>query len=529
MGVMHKNILNKENLPDTHILKEQIGALRMAEDLKRNGISANKPIYNYILSKARESNEVKPENPRKIEIPNTISVSKIIEKMEKNLGYGNSTDINFLCKKRDLETENIKKRSAIFKEEGNIKSEKVNEKKINISNISDIKVIEKEESSIKKKKESTNTEPFHNDTSLEISNGIVDFNLPTEDIEIEDKILHEASINGFIGDISFCDISIDDSLVSDTPTNYSRSQSMISEKSFQEEYSDCFINPEKMENNKYSLINIDTTDNEDQLLWNEHLYKSSNYSTIVNETNVSIHPYSLESDTVKYSDLSPTNKEKLCDYCLKMIERKGGNSGIKKIFKFFKNFVESPEEKPPIHPFILKIIEEIRNRCLDVVGIFRVLGRREVFSTIPFRIQTSKIDDISILDPYDLASVLKAYIRNILNGLIPNCVFNTMKRAIKSETSDLLDYTKLYLPFCVKGSYRRLLLETFKLLIEVDAHSETNKMTMSNLLKIFPPTLFPAEVTPNFEVIEIQSKILRIMLELDYENVPISILKAAMN
>eukprot|EP00029_Vermamoeba_vermiformis_P003899 TRINITY_DN1442_c0_g1_i1.p1 TRINITY_DN1442_c0_g1~~TRINITY_DN1442_c0_g1_i1.p1 ORF type:complete len:1300 (-),score=300.12 TRINITY_DN1442_c0_g1_i1:109-4008(-) len=152
------------------------------------------------------------------------------------------------------------------------------------------------------------------------------------------------------------------------------------------------------------------------------------------------------------------------------------------------------EEKAPTDvvipykfPVLKQLVDFLETRAFMDEGIFRISSNMDLINQY-YPILAS-LPDISKMKNHDVASLLKKYLRDMPESLIPRSRFDTFVEAQKATSSD--ERTKglrnaiSSLPEDNKNGLKIL----FKLLNKIHENSSSNKMTSSNLAIIFGPIL----------------------------------------
>uniref|UniRef100_A0A7E4UUA6 SH2 domain protein n=1 Tax=Panagrellus redivivus TaxID=6233 RepID=A0A7E4UUA6_PANRE len=152
-----------------------------------------------------------------------------------------------------------------------------------------------------------------------------------------------------------------------------------------------------------------------------------------------------------------------------------------------------------VPPVLVRCIEEIEKRALDVEGIYRVSGSHEQMEKLRRQFDLGNNVDLSTVeDVHTVCGLLKLYLRLLPQQLVPYSVFRALLHAYSSNSNDTKE--------CIRKCRAELeeLNEanafTLNVLLEhlrhVSQHSTINKMTPENLATIFSPTIFCAGETP---------------------------------
>lgn len=226
-----------------------------------------------------------------------------------------------------------------------------------------------------------------------------------------------------------------------------------------------------------------------------------------------------------YESLCIREKRKIASYCIGKVNAYLKQSKIRNFFKTIESFF-GPEEYPfeiRVHPEAYKIIEYLKIVGVKQKGIFRVPGSATKYKEIAFHLHTKSNFDWKHYEINDLASGIKSYIRDYLKGFIPRDVSNALIKIYASNDVNAIRGIRKYLPFIFDSNSRKLMLEFFDLLNEIDAHSGINFMTMDNLMRILPFTFFSEEFCRDFSVVGPMISIIVDLLKLDYKTIPIDL------
>lgn len=231
---------------------------------------------------------------------------------------------------------------------------------------------------------------------------------------------------------------------------------------------------------------------------------------------------------IKYSNLTKTEKLFLSEFCFIHLNKVSRKLSVKKLMCDFKNFFIRRKNfvylRKKINPFIFELIDYLKTQGLDKVGIFRIPGKSNIYKQISNDLGEGKKYKINDYDINTNASILKAYIREVIDGLIPIEVCKVLFEVVNKNDQEKLSKVKEVLQFIFLDDYRQLIIEILNLLKLIDSHSFINRMTMSNLLIIFTPTFFPKSVTNSIEILTLEGKIVELLTYLDFENISLVIL-----
>ncbi|TBU19811.1 RhoGAP domain-containing protein [Hamiltosporidium tvaerminnensis] len=234
---------------------------------------------------------------------------------------------------------------------------------------------------------------------------------------------------------------------------------------------------------------------------------------------------------IKYGNLTRSERIYLSEYCFINLNNISRCISVTKIIFIVKGFFTKRKNfislKRKINPFVFELIDYLKKDGTDKIGIFRIPGKSNIYNQISKDLGEGKTYHIESYDINTNASILKAYIREILDGLIPIEVCKALFEITNQNDQEKISKVREVLPFIFLEDYRLLIIKIIDLLKTIDSHSCINKMTMSNLLIIFTPTFFPKSVTNSYEILALEGKILEIFTYLDFENISLVLLLEA--
>ncbi|KAJ5077216.1 rho gtpase-activating protein 68f [Anaeramoeba ignava] len=141
----------------------------------------------------------------------------------------------------------------------------------------------------------------------------------------------------------------------------------------------------------------------------------------------------------------------------------------------------------PIHPFIIRCIEEVEERGLNTVGIFRISSSSQRIKEITTDLSQDKEVLLSELDIITISALIKQYFRELPEPILTTNLYDTfVKLADLEETEQFKKVFELFqsLPF-----YNKILaLVLLRLLKKVSENCSINMMGIENLALIFGPT-----------------------------------------
>ncbi|XP_060734965.1 protein FAM13A-like [Tachysurus vachellii] len=143
-------------------------------------------------------------------------------------------------------------------------------------------------------------------------------------------------------------------------------------------------------------------------------------------------------------------------------------------------------------PLVLKsMVEALEKSGMKQIGIFRVCGSAPRCRTLRVCLDNGECVHLESEDVPSVAALLKQYLRELPNGLVPHTHCKRMQQALiesKGET-ELIAALKETL-HCLPDENYNILSYLLHFLSRVAAHSQWNLMTSENLAKVFGPCLF---------------------------------------
>ncbi|RVD91094.1 Rho GTPase-activating Rho GTPase activation protein [Tubulinosema ratisbonensis] len=226
---------------------------------------------------------------------------------------------------------------------------------------------------------------------------------------------------------------------------------------------------------------------------------------------------------INYKKLFQEEKDALKRHCLRMYN---SDCTLDFLASSFKRMFVSSAKKKKISSFVYEVIDYLKKNALNTLGIFRLPSNYNLTKKLTNHIINNERVPLEEYDHFTIVNSLKNYIREELDGLIPESVAISLEKNFKKETS----FKNLeYFPFTLDEDRKDLLVALFSLFKEVDSHSNVNLMNIDNILLIVPPTIFPRVVQKNIKEFMPFVKFMKTVYELDYENVPVSFLKKEVN
>ncbi|KAK1350800.1 GTPase activator activity protein [Hamiltosporidium tvaerminnensis] len=239
-------------------------------------------------------------------------------------------------------------------------------------------------------------------------------------------------------------------------------------------------------------------------------------------------------DTLKYDSLSDIEKIKLACFCFKKL-RKYRSSFKDNILERISDIFRSSFKKDSYHikkanTFVYTVGDHILDEGIKKEGLFRISGKYAYYKFMPGVLAAGKRYDYTELSVHDNASIFKAYIREIMNGIISVQIAERVMKIIKNQTDpSIIEYIVPLIIFSITNENRKMLIYLQKIFRKVDQYSKYNKMGSDNLYKIFTPTIFPNIECYDLQSINLQIEIVKRIFESNLSEIPCFLYEEALS
>ncbi|KAK1350781.1 hypothetical protein LUQ84_000061 [Hamiltosporidium tvaerminnensis] len=239
-------------------------------------------------------------------------------------------------------------------------------------------------------------------------------------------------------------------------------------------------------------------------------------------------------DTLKYDSLSDIEKIKLACFCFKKL-RKYRSSFKDNILERISDIFRSSFKKDSYHikkanTFVYTVGDHIMDVGIKKEGLFRISGKYAYYKFMPGVLAAGKRYDYTELSVHDNASIFKAYIRVIMNGIISVQIAERVMKIIKNQTDpSIIEYIVPLIIFSITNENRKMLIYLQKIFRKVDQYSKYNKMGSDNLYKIFTPTIFPNIECYDLQSINLQIEIVKRIFESNLSEIPCFLYEEALS
>lgn len=170
-------------------------------------------------------------------------------------------------------------------------------------------------------------------------------------------------------------------------------------------------------------------------------------------------------------------------------------------------------------PMLCELTQYLRIHGVSEPGIFRREGRRAVYKQIVDSLVANaplNYEDYSILE---LASAMKSYIRDYLDGFFDPRVLGKIFKSITQSDSEETDMLCRYLIFSLGSVRRQCLIGIKELLTTIDTNRSSSKMPLDSLCNIFCLTMTPQEMFKKINVIPNAVVFFKTLMRIDMEDV----------
>ncbi|KAK1348624.1 GTPase activator activity protein [Hamiltosporidium tvaerminnensis] len=239
-------------------------------------------------------------------------------------------------------------------------------------------------------------------------------------------------------------------------------------------------------------------------------------------------------DSIKYDLLRDKEKIKLACFCFKKL-RKYRSSFKDNILEKISDIFRSSFKKDSYHikkanTFVYTVGDHILDEGIKKEGLFRISGKYAYYKFMPGVLAAGKRYDYTELSVHDNASIFKAYIREIMNGIISVQIAERVMKIIKNQTDpSILEYIVPLIIFSITNENRKMLIYLQKIFRKVNQYSKDNKMGSDNLYKIFTPTIFPTIECYDLQSLNLQIEIVKRIFESNLTDIPCFLYEEALS
>nr|XP_058148759.1 LOW QUALITY PROTEIN: GEM-interacting protein [Dasypus novemcinctus] len=160
---------------------------------------------------------------------------------------------------------------------------------------------------------------------------------------------------------------------------------------------------------------------------------------------------------------------------------------------FGVDFLQLPRDFPEEVPFVVsRCTAEIEHRALGVQGIYRVSGSRARVERLCQAFENGRaLVDLSGNSPHDVSGVLKRFLQELSDPVVPFHLYDafiSVAKSLRADSGEAVCALRALLGQ-LPGSHYNTLRHLVAHLFRVAARLEENKMSANNLGIVFGPTL----------------------------------------
>lgn len=180
-----------------------------------------------------------------------------------------------------------------------------------------------------------------------------------------------------------------------------------------------------------------------------------------------------------------------------------------------------------ISPTFFSLVNYLEANGTETVGIFRREGIKQVYRDIVWSIMsfdkagynTASVYDFTPYPILELASALKFYIREVLDGLFDYRLMRKALDAIVQNDKQQASSCCRYLMFSLSRSQREFFIILKSMLWSIVEKKEINKMGWESICNIFSLTICPLETFKSVHFIPVAVEFFRCIMEIDPEDI----------
>lgn len=226
----------------------------------------------------------------------------------------------------------------------------------------------------------------------------------------------------------------------------------------------------------------------------------------------------VQATEFRYGLLSASQKIELSRFCWGAFRKRATNMLFAWVNCFQRKGRAGRIKK--INPAIFDVIESLKRRATHTKFIFRYEPDKPTAARIASALHESIHVDVESIDIFVLANVLKNYIREHLDGLVPIEVFERIRASIVSSDRYTRKALFSYMPFIFSDVERRLIIELFELLRVIDKNVKETEMNIDSLLGLFSLVLHPQAAFTTLDDLEYVQIITRELYRQDFDAIP---------
>lgn len=181
-----------------------------------------------------------------------------------------------------------------------------------------------------------------------------------------------------------------------------------------------------------------------------------------------------------------------------------------------------PLRERVVTPAALSLIDYLIQKGTSTADIFRKEGIRTVYRMLAERLAGNEEFSFEDHPVLDLASALKMYIRDIMNGLFDYEIVKTVLKSIERGDDPEAVNNCYLLIFSLNDSQRECLIKLRELFVAVAANYKNNKINWTSIANILSLTLTPQEAFKKIEDVSTSVKFFNTLMSIDFTSVHVS-------
>lgn len=172
-----------------------------------------------------------------------------------------------------------------------------------------------------------------------------------------------------------------------------------------------------------------------------------------------------------------------------------------------------------ISPMLYELIQYLKTHGATQSGIFRREGSQAVYRQIVKKMVANEPLEYEGYGILELASALKSYIRDYLDGFFDPSLLGKIFKSIRQSDNVQSDLLCRYLIFSLRPVQRKCLLGIQELLFAIDSNKSSSRMSLDSLCNIFCLTMTPQEMFKELGIIPDAVAFFKTLIIIDMEDV----------
>lgn len=168
---------------------------------------------------------------------------------------------------------------------------------------------------------------------------------------------------------------------------------------------------------------------------------------------------------------------------------------------------------------VLELIRELKRRCAEEPGLFRIEGDRRTYKKIVGMICKGDKIDYSKYTILVLGSALKSYIRDYMDGYFDEALLVKITEAFASSDLDTGNELCRCLLFSMDRSHRECFIELQELMKIISERKVKTRMSLESLCNILSLTMVPQKSVVDVESIPAIIMMFKALVQCDPEDI----------